>query len=248
MLIPTFSNQSRNFPSNSYWFSLGLSQRPSTSNQIHQTWRFQCTIQDQAWKALQSLNRGSLLYSFIVKSHAKNCICFHINKYKLIIFILFRDRVIYFLQNFVYRSFFLFFFLSSFKCATRMASMGKLCQVNKRKSSHIQGQRKNPKMIFFKGPTWVGLLPDNLQIPKKIRLKTHYYTEWAFKSIISCYMSWAQKLKLSHPINWAWCPWTLFLLKACTTRDGLTSPSTLASQIGSKSPNLLTTWIKFGSP
>ena len=116
------------------------------------------------------------------------------------------------------------------KCATRMASMGKLCQVNKRKLSHIQGQRKNPKMVFFKGPTWVGLLPDNPHIPKKIRLKTHYYTEWAFEPIISCFMSWAQKLKLSHPINWAWCPWTL------------------APQIGSKSRNLLTTWIKFGSP
>ena len=141
------------------------------------------------------------MYSFIVKSHAENCTRFHTNQYKLIIFILFHDRVIYLLQNLCVHKIYLFF--PPFKCATRMASMGKLCQVNKRKLSHIQGQRKNPKMVFFKGPTWVGLLPDNPHIPKKIRLKTHYYTEWAFKPIISCFMSWAQKLKLSHPINWA---------------------------------------------
>ena len=85
LLIPTSSNQSRNFHSNSYWFCSGLSQWPLTSNQMHQTWRYQSTIQDQARKALQSLNQRSLSHSFIVRSHAENCTHFHINQYKLII-------------------------------------------------------------------------------------------------------------------------------------------------------------------
>lgn len=61
-----------------------------------------------------------------------------------------------------------FFFSSSFKCATRMVSIGKLCQVNKRKLSHIQGHGKNPKIIFLKGLHGLGFLPTTFTFLKKL--------------------------------------------------------------------------------
>ena len=112
--------------------------------------------------------------------------------------------------------------------------------------SHSRPEEE-PENGFFKGLHGLGFCPTTFSFLKKVA-QAHYYMEWALKPILSCFMSWVQKPKLSHPINWAWCPWTLFLLKPCTPVDGLTRPSTLAPQIGSKSPNLVTTWIKFGSP